>query len=49
MVRAEKDGSMIPEYMSDGFAALTSMSLEKAWEMYCQDAMSGAIRMTGSA
>ena len=41
VVRAEKDGSMIPEYMSDGFAALTSMSLEKAWEIYCQDAMSG--------
>ena len=29
---------MIPEYMSDGFAALTCMSLEQAWALYSQDA-----------
>ncbi len=41
VVRFEKDGSMVPEYMSDGFAALTAMPLNQAWELYSQDAMSG--------
>lgn len=41
VVRCEKDGKMIPEYMSDGFAALTCMSLEQAWALYSQDALSG--------
>lgn len=41
VVRYEKDGSMVPEYMSDGFAAMTDMPLEEAWRIYCGDAMGG--------
>lgn len=41
VVRSEKDGSMIPEFLSDGFAALTNMPMEQAWKLYSQDAMSG--------
>ncbi|MBC8569576.1 PAS domain-containing protein [Oscillospiraceae bacterium NSJ-54] len=41
VIRYEDDGTMTPEYLSDGFAALTGMSLEKAWELYCKDAMAG--------
>lgn len=41
VVRCEKDGRMIPEYMSDGFAAMTGMSLEEAWQIYNRNAMEG--------
>ena len=37
VVRYEKDGKMIPEFLSDGFAAMTGMSVDEAWEMYRQD------------
>ena len=37
----EADGSMTPEFLSDGFAALTEMTLEKAWALYREDAMTG--------
>ena len=41
VVRYEKDGSMVPEFLSDGFAAMTGMSLQAAWKLYRQDAMAG--------
>ena len=41
VVRYEKDGQMIPEYLSDGFSLMTGMSREDAWNLYCQDALAG--------
>lgn len=32
---------MTPEYLSDGFATMTSMTLEEAWALYSRDAMAG--------
>ena len=34
VVRYEKDGAMIPEFISDGFAAMTEMDMDDAWELY---------------
>ena len=33
---------MIPEFLSDGLAAMTGMTLEAAWRLYREDAMAGA-------
>ena len=41
VVRYEQDGSMAPEFLSDGFAAMTGMTYEEAWALYKQDAMAG--------
>ena len=41
VVRYEENGHMTPEFISDGFAAMTGMSLEDAWAIYRQDAMAG--------
>lgn len=41
VVRYKKDGSMIPEYLSDGFAEMIGMTLEEAWHLYQDDAMCG--------
>lgn len=41
VVRYEKDGAMIPEFISDGFAAMTEMDMDDAWELYSSDAMAG--------
>lgn len=41
VVRYEKDGAMVPEFISDGFAAMTEMDMEDAWELYSSDAMAG--------
>ncbi len=41
VVRYEQDGQMTPEYLSDGFATMTSMTLEEAWALYSRDAMAG--------
>ncbi|MBS6642516.1 MAG: PAS domain-containing protein, partial [Clostridiaceae bacterium] len=41
VVRYKKDGSMVPEFLSDGFVAMTGMSMEEAWKLYRQDAMTG--------
>ncbi len=41
VVRYGSDGSMTPEYLSEGFAAMTSMTLEEAWALYSKDAMAG--------
>lgn len=41
VVRREAGGGMVPEYLSDGFAALTGMTLEEAWALYRTDALAG--------
>lgn len=41
VVRYNKDGSMIPEFLSDGFSVMTGMTLEAAWNLYKEDAMMG--------
>lgn len=41
VVNYKKDGSLVPEYLSDGFAEMTGMTLDEAWALYQQDAMSG--------
>ncbi len=41
VIRCEKGGNMIPEFLSDGFAAMTGMTLEEAWRLYREDAMAG--------
>lgn len=37
----DKNGTMKPEFLSEGFAAMTDMTLEEAWKLYEEDAMSG--------
>ena len=41
VLRRKKDGTMQPEFLSDGFAAMTDMEYEEAWELYREDAMYG--------
>lgn len=41
VVRYEEDGSIIPEYISEGLAATTEMPLEDTWELYRRDALTG--------
>lgn len=41
VVRYEKDGSIVPEYISEGLAATTGMPLEDAWKLYKEDALTG--------
>lgn len=41
VVHYEKDGSMTPEFLSDGFAAMTDMTPEEMWKLYRADAMEG--------
>lgn len=41
VVRYNKDGSMVPEFLSDGFARMTEMPQEEAWKLYQADAMAG--------
>lgn len=41
VVRFEKDGHLTPEFLSDGFAAMTGMTIDEAWELYAQDATVG--------
>ncbi|GAA6515089.1 PAS domain-containing protein [Phocea massiliensis] len=41
VIRYEEDGKMTPEFLSDGFAAMTGMTLEGAWQLYEKDAMAG--------
>lgn len=41
VVRYQKDGSMIPEFLSEGFSSMTGMSSEGAWHLYQKNAMSG--------
>ena len=41
VVCRKKDGTMRPEFLSDGFAAMTGMEYEEAWDLYRDDAMYG--------
>lgn len=41
VVRYNRDGSMVPEFLSEGFAVMTGMTLEAAWKLYQEDAMLG--------
>ena len=41
VVCLEKDGRMTPEFLSEGFAAMTGMGMEEAWRLYQADAMAG--------
>lgn len=41
VVRYEKGGVMVPEFMSEGFAALTKMSMDEVWDLYRESAMTG--------
>ena len=41
VVRYEEDGQMVPEYISEGLAATTGMTLEEAWTLYRKDALMG--------
>ena len=36
-----QDGKMLPEFLSEGFAAMTEMTLDEAWDLYRRDAMEG--------
>lgn len=41
VVRYEEDGSIIPEYISEGLAVTTEMPLQDTWELYRKDALTG--------
>lgn len=41
VIRMEADGSMTPEFISDGFAAMTHMSVDEAVELYEGDILAG--------
>lgn len=41
VIRCEAGGAVRPEFLSDGFAAMTGMTLEEAWDLYRIDAMAG--------
>lgn len=41
VVRFEKGGGRIPEYFSDGFAALCGMTMAEVWQLYQEDGMAG--------
>lgn len=41
VMRYENIDSIQPEFLSEGFAALTGMTLEEAWTLYREDAMAG--------
>ena len=41
VVRLEKDGRKVPEYFSDGYAALSGMTMDELWENYGRDGMAG--------
>ena len=41
VVHYEKDGTLKPEFISEGFADMTDMTLEDAWQLYETDALTG--------
>lgn len=41
VVGYKKDGSMTPEFLSEGFAQMTGMTPEEAWQLYREDATKG--------
>lgn len=44
VIRCGQDGSMKTEYISDGFAAMTHMTVEEAMKLYETDILRGSIR-----
>ena len=47
VICCEKDGTMRLEFVSDGLAAMTHMTVEEVKELYEHDLLQGYIRMTG--
>lgn len=41
VVRINRDGSTVPEYISDGFAAITHMTIEELEQLYGEDFLAG--------
>ena len=41
MIHHGTDGEVKPEYLSDGFAEMLDVSLEEAWKIYQENALSG--------
>ena len=41
VVRLHPNGHMTPEFLSEGFAAMTGMTPEQAWQLYRDDATAG--------
>ena len=41
VVRHEADGTLVPEFLSEGFAAITGMTMDEAWALYQRNAMDG--------
>lgn len=41
VVHQNKDGSAVPEYISEGFAEMTGMAMEEVWRLYQEDALTG--------
>ena len=41
VIRHDPDGHTQPEFISEGFAAMTGMTLDQAWALYAADAMTG--------
>lgn len=41
VITLSKDAPPVPEYISQGFAEMTGMSLEEAWDLYGEDARDG--------
>lgn len=41
VIRHTSDGAILPEFLSEGFAEMTGMSMDEVWDLYRQDAMEG--------
>ncbi|MDO4549146.1 MAG: ATP-binding protein [Clostridia bacterium] len=41
VVSCGKDGALKPEFITGGFAAMSAMTMEQAWELYERDALAG--------
>lgn len=41
VVHHELNGTLMPEYLSNGFAEMVEMPMEEAWDMYKKNALSG--------
>ena len=41
VIRCDEKGRIVPEYLSEGFAAMTDMTVEDAWRLYRHDILDG--------
>ena len=41
VIRCTPEGVWVPEFLSEGFAAMCDMPVEQVWELYRKDAMTG--------